>query len=109
MKLQVKHAGGELTVPSQKELLKLFQRGFIAPDDLVKRDGVDTWTKASDLPWIRGEREGRREDNRRLFWITVAMMILGLIAVLYIQSHADAIARRTGALPPGAVRVAPNH
>ena len=110
MKLQVKHAGGELTVASQRELLKLFQSGLIAKDDLVKRvgqDGNDSWTPAGELPWIRGAHEIRRVDNRRLFWITVAMMVLGLVAVLYIQKHADAIARKTGALPPGAVQVSP--
>jgi|GEM_PF-1842404 len=109
MKLQVKHAGGELTVASQKELVKLFQSGFIAPDDLVLRDGSERWTKAGELPWIRGAHQIRREDNRRLFGITLVMMVLGLIAVFYIQKHADQIARKTGALPPGAVQVAPAH
>ena len=50
-----------------------------------------------------------RRDNKRLFWITVGMMLLGLLGVLWIQSHAGTVARKTGALPPGGVRAVPAH
>ena len=107
MKLQVKQAGGrqELTVGSQKEFLQLWTRGVIAADDLVLRG--DRWIPAADLPWIRGIKQATHADNKRLFWITLAMMLLGLLGVLWIQSHAGAVARRTGALPPGAVHAVP--
>jgi hypothetical protein len=107
MKLQVKQAGGtqELTVGSQKEFLQLWNRGVIAGDDLVLRG--DRWMPAAELPWIRGMSVERRRDGRRLFWITLALMALGLAGVLFIQSHAGAVARKTGALPPGAVRAVP--
>ena len=107
MKLQVKQArgAGELTVQSQKEFLQLWNRGFITADDLVLRG--DRWVRAGELPWIHGMQVQNRRDSRQLFWITLAMMLLGLLGVLYIQSHAPAIARRTGALPPGSVRAVP--
>jgi hypothetical protein len=106
MKLTVKQAGsGELTVGSQKEFLQLWNRGVIASDDLVLRG--DRWVPAGQLPWIQGMKVERRRDNKRLLWITLAMMLLGLVAVLYIESHAQQIAAKTGALPPGAVHAVP--
>ena len=107
MKLQVKQAGGaqELTVGSQKEFLQLWNRGVIAGDDLVLRG--DRWVPAAELPWIRGMAVERRRDGRRLFWITLALMALGLAGVLLIQSNANVVARKSGALPPGAVRAVP--
>ncbi len=107
MKLQVRHAGGELTVGSLKEFLLLWQRGVIAADDLVRRDGQEQWVPAGELPWIRGMRRDARHDSRRLLWLTVALMVLGLLGVLWIQGHAPQVARRSGALPPGAVRAVP--
>jgi len=34
--------------------------------------------------------------------------VLGLAGVFYIESHAQQIALKTGALPPGAVRAVPH-
>ena len=107
MELKVRQAGAteELTVGSQKEFLQLWNRGIIAPDDLVQRG--ERWVRAADLPWIAGMRVETKRDNKRLFWITLAMMVLGLLGVIWIQSHAPEVARKTGALPPGSVRAVP--
>lgn len=115
MKLQVRQAGqdGQLTVQSQKEFLQLYNRGVIASDDLVLRG--ERWVKACDLPWIHGMHVETRRDNRQLFWITLGMMILGLLGVIWIQSHSAAVARKTGItqeqrqpVPPrGSVRAVP--
>ncbi|HKB76924.1 MAG TPA: GYF domain-containing protein [Myxococcales bacterium] len=105
MKLLVRHAGGELTVGSQKEFLLLWQRGVIAPDDMVRREGQERWTAAGELPWIRGMRMDARRDSRRLLWLTVALMFAGLLAALWIQGRAPQLARKSG--PPGAVRAVP--
>jgi len=99
MKLVVRHAGGELTVPSQKEFLVLFRCGVIAPDDLVQREGIDRWVPAAELPWIRGTSQQDKSDSRRLFWITLGLMVLGLLAVLWIQARAGAAGRAPGARP----------
>jgi hypothetical protein len=108
MKLKVKQAGGaeELIVQSQKELLQLYNRGVIAGDDLVLRG--ERWVRAQDLPWIHGMHVETRRDNKRLLWITLAMMVLGLLGVFWIQSHAGTVARKSGAVPPGAVRAIPS-
>lgn len=102
MKLQVKQAAspGELTVSSQKEFLQLFNRGVITPEDLVLRG--ERWVPAGELPWIRGMDVDRKSDNKRLFWLTIAMMVLGLLAILFIQSR-----YHSRKLPPGAVHAVP--
>ena len=107
MKLQVKQAGSrrELTIGSQKEFLRLWNTGVIAPDDLVQRG--ERWIPASDLPWIHGMLVERKRDGRRLFWLTLALMLLGLGGVLWIQRHAGAVAQKSGLLPPGAARAVP--
>ena len=107
MKLQVRHAGGELTVGSHKEFLLLWQRGIVAADDLVRREGQEEWTKASELPWIRGMRIQGRRDSRRLLWLTLVLLVLAFLGAVWIQRHAPQVARRTGALPTGSVRAVP--
>jgi len=107
MKLLVRHAGGELTVGSQKEFLLLWQRGVIADDDMVRREGQERWTAASELPWIHGMRMEARKDSRRLLWLTLVLMLAGLAAAIWIQGHAPQVARRVGQQPPGAVRAVP--
>ena len=102
MKLQVKpkDAAQELTVQSQKEFLQLYNRGVIAADDLVLRG--ERWVRARDLPWIHGMHQETKRDNKQLFWITLAMMVLGLVGVFWIQAHSATVARKTGAVPPPA-------
>jgi hypothetical protein len=107
MKLHVRHAGGELTVGSHKEFLLLWQRGIVAPDDLVRREGQNEWTPAGELPWIRGMRRDASRDSRRLLWLTLGVLALALAGALWIQGHAPEVARRSGALPPGSVRAVP--
>ena len=107
MKLQVKQAGGseELTIGSQKELLRLWNSGVIAADDLVQRG--ERWVRAGDLPWIHGMLVDRKRDGRRLFWLTLALMLVGLAGVLWIQAHSGSVAQKSGLLPPGAAHAVP--
>lgn len=107
MRLEVRQAGGngQLTIASQKEFLQLWNSGVIAADDLVQRG--DRWVRAADLPWIHGMLADRKRDGRRLFWITLALMLAGLAGVLFLQAHAGLVARKSGALPPGSVRAVP--
>lgn len=97
MKLQVKQAGGgtQLTVGSQKEFLQLWNSGVISADDLVLRG--EKWVPAGELPWIAGMRREARSDSRRLMWITLVLMIVGLAGVLYVQSHASKLVQRSSA------------
>ena len=99
MKLVVRHGTGELTIPNQSEFLLLFQRGVIAPDDLVQRDGKGSWVRAADLPWIRGTSQQDAKDDRRLFWIIILMMVLGLLVIVWFQVRTDASKRARAARP----------
>ena len=99
MKLVVRHGAGELVVPSQKEFFVLYQRGVIGPDDLVQRDGTGAFVRASDLPWIRGTSQQDAKDDRRLFWITIGMMVLGLAVIVVFQLRTDAAKRARAARP----------
>ena len=107
MKLQVKQTGSRevLTIGSQKEFLRLWNSGVIAADDLVQRG--ERWVRASDLPWIHGMLVDRKRDGRRLFWLTLALMLVGLAGILWIQAHASAVAQKSGLLPPGAAEAVP--
>ena len=110
----------ELTVGSQKEFLLLWQRGVIAADDQVRREGQEGWTAAGDLPWIRGMQLDARKDSRRLFWLTLVLLLLGLAGALAPEERdlvkrlaefpavaAEAAERRAPhALPTYAIRVA---
>jgi len=64
----------------------------------------ERWTAAGELPWIRGMRMDARKDSRRLLWLTVVLMLVGLACAVWIQGHAPQVARRVGQRPPGAVR-----
>ncbi|MBS2024807.1 MAG: hypothetical protein JST92_20620 [Deltaproteobacteria bacterium] len=102
MKLKVRHAGGELEVPSQKELTHLWQLGFIHEDDLVLREGSDTWTKAKDLPWMRGTIATDKRENK-MFWFVVAFMVVSLGFVLFARGKTRLIADRVVS-PPGSTQ-----
>ena len=102
MKLVVRHGDRELTVPSQKEFLLLYQRGFVGPEDLVRREGAPAdvkWVRADELPWIRGTAIDVKKDGRRLFGLTLVLMILGLIGVIYIQARAAQLHKKPLASP----------
>jgi GYF domain 2 len=108
MKLDVRHAGGELTVGSQKELLQLMRAGIVAPDDLVRREGHGEWVAASELPWLRATATEAKKDGRRLVWITVLLMVLGLCGALFLQGRTGRPAPRS-TFPGGAVRAVPHY
>jgi hypothetical protein len=85
VKLHVRHAGGELTIGSQKEFLLLWRSGIIAPDDLVRPGGQEGWVPAAELPWISNMTRSARRDGRRLLWLTIALLLLALAGSLFIQ------------------------
>jgi hypothetical protein len=46
--------------------------------------------KAADLPWLQGTAQQDKKDSRRLLWITVGMMVLGLFAIAWLQARTAA-------------------
>src|SRR5207237_8206635 len=106
MKLQVKQTGSrqELTIGSQKEFLRLWNTGVIAADDLVQRG--EGWVRAGDLPWIHGMLLDSKRDGRSLFWLKLALMLLGLAGVVWIYAFSDAVELESGGLMQGLAQVA---
>ena len=52
-------------------------------------------------------RSRRLQPQYSLLWLTLAVLVVALLGALWIQRHAPQVARRTGALPPGAARAVP--
>jgi hypothetical protein len=73
--------GQELTFPNLADLHTLYQRGFIAEDDLVRAESSDRWVPAGSMPALRGVREQRR-DPARVRMILIASMLIALLFVL---------------------------
>ncbi len=88
MKIHVKHGDNELTFASWAEFQAMWKHKMIAPDDLVRRgDASARWTRAADLPELRNMASANKEDDRRLFFITLALMALALIGALLVRAY----------------------
>jgi hypothetical protein len=103
MKLRVRAASGssgELDVESQKELTRLWQLGIITGDDLVLREGTESWTRAADLPWLSPTIATQKQDNR-IFWVIVVFLCASLVFVLYARGKTSVVADKVVG-PPAA-------
>ncbi len=60
--------GQELVVPSLDDLRGLYERGFLADDDLVRSESAKVWVRAGNMPALHGVRVrvgGRIESKER--------------------------------------------
>jgi hypothetical protein len=97
-------AGRELTVPSLGDLASLYRQGFLGPDDLVRRETSQRWTRAGDLPGL-GEARGRRRDLR---WILpVLFAAVALVAAVALLSASRRAANEAASAPAARSRPAP--
>ena len=79
MQQVVKTPDGELTFNSMAEVVKLYQQGFISPDDLVRPADSTRWVKAGTLAVLRGtQSRGTRETA---MGVRVAMAIAFSLAL----------------------------
>lgn len=86
-KIHVKTPEGELTFQTWAEFQTMWKHKFIGPDDLVRRgDTSAKWTRAGDLPELRGMAVRDNKDDRRLFLITLAFLVFGLAIVLALRA-----------------------
>ncbi len=76
--------GQELVCPSLADLHALYSQGFLDDDDLVRPESSQRWTRAGNLPALRGVRESRR-DPRRMALLAAAALALVLALVLLVR------------------------
>lgn len=72
--------GRELTVPSLADLARLHRLGFLADDDLVRRETAERWERVADLALAAPPSRRRPRDLRR--WLLVAFAAVALAAAL---------------------------
>jgi hypothetical protein len=96
MKMFVRHAGGELVVPSFQEFQALYRMQFISPDDLVRRETGERWLRAGDLPELRSlhlyDRGGRRRAVTLALWLMLGAFALAVMAQLFLLKPAPTFA-----------------
>jgi hypothetical protein len=76
--------GRELTVPSLADLRALHRHGFLAEEDLVRRETAERWERAGELLGAPGPR--RRGGQRRWLWTSLLgalILAAGLAVVLW--------------------------
>lgn len=85
MRVYVRHGDGELMFPSFKEFQAMYRLKFIAPDDLVRRETSERWSRAGDLPELRGVAEAGRIGRQFTFavWLMVGLFALVIIFRLF--------------------------
>lgn len=80
MKIYVRHGDGELVFPSFNDFQKMYRLKFVSPDDMVRRETSDRWSRAGDLPELRAMH--LYQDSGRVRHLTNAMwLLIGVAAV----------------------------
>ena len=79
--------GRELTVPSLADLARLHRQGFLADDDLVRRETTGRWERVADLALAAPAARRRRRGAR---WLLVAFAAVALLAALALLRAARA-------------------
>lgn len=80
--------GRELTVPSLADLARLHRQGFLADDDLVRRETTGRWERVADLALAAPAARGRPRRGAR--WLLVAFAAVALVAALALLRAARA-------------------
>ncbi len=80
--------GRELTVPSLADLARLHRQGFLADDDLVRRETTGRWERVADLALAAPAGRGRPRRGAR--WLLVAFAAVALLAALALLRAARA-------------------
>ena len=78
MHYDVKTDSGELTFASMAELRRLYEQGFVSPDDLVRAEGSATWVRAGRIASLRGAQPRSRIESRMaaILALTIAFSVV---------------------------------
>ncbi len=83
MRYHVKDADGrELVVPTLADLHALYDRGFLADEDLVRSETSDRWVRAGAMPALSGVRLRRADPRKMLYVLLSAIALVAALALL---------------------------
>jgi hypothetical protein len=86
MKYEVKTEHGTLAYSSMVELQKLYEQGFIEPQDLVRHDGGTKWVPAGQMAQLRGAEARSKTETRMGIFLAMAIgasIVVGAAALKY--------------------------
>jgi hypothetical protein len=67
--------GQELVVPTLRDLVALYEGGFLGDEDLVRPESSAVWTRCGAMEALHGARERRRRP-RRTGLLLIALVVL---------------------------------
>jgi hypothetical protein len=83
VRYHVKDADGrELVVPTLGDLHALYDRGFLADDDLVRSETSDRWVRAGAMPALVGVRLRRAAPRKVVYLLAAAIALVAAFALL---------------------------
>jgi hypothetical protein len=88
MKFYVRHADNELMFPSFKDFQTMYRLKFVGPDDMVRRENSDRWTRVGDLPELRlthSQTYGAGLRFTQGTWLLVGVFALFILFQLFFR------------------------
>jgi hypothetical protein len=86
MKYEVKTEDGTLSYGSMVELKRLYEQGFISPEDLVRHEGGTKWVPAGQMAQLRGAASRSKIETRMGLFLAFAIgssIVVGAEALKY--------------------------
>ena len=83
MKVYVQHEGGELMFPSFRDFQTMYRLKFVSPDDMVRRESSQRWTRAADLPEIRALMAQEAGPLKHLPLLLGGMVVAFVAVILF--------------------------
>jgi hypothetical protein len=89
MRFHVRSGDRELVFPSFRDFQAMYRQGFVAPDDLVRRENGTRWAKARDLPELRSvhlyERGGTHRALTTALWLMLGLFAAAVVLQLFLM------------------------
>ena len=88
MKFYVRHGDGELMFPSFKDFEAMYRLKLVSPDDTVRRENSDRWSRVGDLPELRLTHSRTYGAGRRFtqaIWLMVGLATLLMLFQLFFR------------------------
>jgi hypothetical protein len=80
-------AGEELTCPSLADLHALYAQGFLANEDLVRKETSCRWVALGSMPALQGVREEKAEPRKWLLLVAAALVLTLALSLLALSRY----------------------